>query len=191
MTSKRTKHVLVKDLREGLKGSVDYFRSGNKAERERWTCREFVLNLNRGADATLFVSPGTDPPDVTFEDARFEVKEITDRGRTRNARARAAQHSPKDITPADIGARIEGELERLAKKYEPALKSTLDLMFYVNLIEHHFGPGPMPPASAFSQYGWRSVSAVVGWASVVYAAEKGAPRFIRSGVGCIAVRKFA
>lgn len=205
MSSKRTKHRLLKDLREGLKGSVDYFRSENKAERERWTCREFVLNLNRDADAGSFVSLGDDPPDVTFLDARFEVKEIVDRGRRRHAEFRAAldralmatdpsqlltQYSPKDITPADIGTRIDGELNRLARKYEPKLRTTLDVLFYVNLIEHHLKQGPMPPASAFSQHGWRSVSAVIGWASLVYAAEKGAPAFIRSGVGSISVRKF-
>ena len=205
MSSKRTKHRLLKDLREGLKGSVDYFRSENKAERERWTCREFVLNLNRDADAMPFVSPEEDPPDVTFGDARFEVKEIMDRDRKRHAEFRAAldralkatnpsqlmtQYSPRDITPAEIGTRVLAELDRLAKKYEPKLKTTLDLLFYVNLIEHHLKQGPMPHASAFQPYGWRSVSAVIGWAGLVFAAEKGAPALIKSGVGTIAVRKF-
>ena len=195
----------MKDLREGLKGSVDYFRSENKAERERWTCREFVLNLNGDPDASPFVSPADDPPDVTFADARFEVKEIMDRGRRRHAEFRAAldralkatdpsqlitQYSPKDITPADIEIRIVRELNKLAKKYEPRLIATLDMLFYVNLIEHHFKQGPMPQASKFSQYGWRSISAVTGWAGLVFAAEKGAPAFIRNRVGSIAVRRF-
>src|ERR1700674_3041291 len=137
MSSNRTKHRLLKDLRDGLKGSVDYFRSDNKSERERWTCREFILNLNRAAEPESFVSPREDPPDVIHRDARFEVKEIMDRERKRHAEYRAAleralkttdpgqlmkQYSPKDITPTDIGNLAVAELERLAKKYEAKLR---------------------------------------------------------------------
>ena len=195
----------MKDLREGLKGSVDYFRSDNKAERERWTCRELLLNMNMTAEADSFISPEVDPPDVVYGEARFEVKEIMDRGRRRHAEFRAAldrapeaadpsqsmkQYAPRDITPAEIGGLVEVRLERLAKKYEPKLQSTLDLLFYVNLIEHHLKKGPMPSSSSFSSYGWRSVSAVIGWGALVFAAEREAPTFIRDVAGSIAVRKF-
>ena len=205
MSSNRTKHRLLKDLREGLKGSVDYFRSDNKVERERWTCREFVLNLNMSAEADSFSSPEVDPPDVVYREARFEVKEIMDRGRKRHAEFRAAldralkatdpsqlmkQYSPRDITPTEIGGLVEARLERLARKYEPKLQSTLDLLLYVNLIEHHLKQGPMPPSTSFSAYGWRSISAVIGWGALVFAAEREAPTFIRNVAGSITVRKF-
>jgi hypothetical protein len=195
----------LKDLREGLKGSVDYFRSDNKTERERWTCREFVLNMNMAAEADSFISPDVDPPDVVHREARFEVKEIMDRGRKRHAEFRDAfdralkatdpsqlmkQYSPRDITPIDIGGLVDGRLRLLAKKYEPKLQSTLDLLFYVNLIDHHLKQGPMPLSSSFSTYGWRSISAVIGWAAIVFAAERDAPSFIREATGSITVRKF-
>jgi hypothetical protein len=195
---------LLEDLREGLQSSVEYFAPGRKAERELWVCREFVLNLGVRARLGTFIPVHDEPPDVTYRSARFEVKEMLDRGRRRHQeyrdRLKLAQtatepddlleiYTPLDITALEIGARIESELSNL-RKYDSKLKMTLDLLFYVNLKHHHLVAGPMPEPARFFRSGWRSISAVIGWGSLVFYASREAPKFIREWVGTVTVRKF-
>lgn len=191
-------------VREGLAKSVEFFSSENKPERERWVAREFVRNLNVRARESSFVSPPDDPPDVQYRGCRFEVKEALDAGRRRHqeyrddlARALSAtdssellkQYTPKDISPREVGELVLSQVQALSVKYEPRLKRSLDLLVYVNLLEHTLAGDDMPAWERFEGHGWRSVSALVGWFSLVFRAERDAPRLLRANERQLVVRK--
>ncbi|HYC35357.1 MAG TPA: DUF1780 domain-containing protein [Usitatibacter sp.] len=203
MASRNVKQRLLEDMRDGLRQSVEYFSSSNKGERERWCCQEFVRNLNVRPWSRSFVSPDEDPPDVIYRDARFEVKEVLDAGRRRHHEYRQAleealgakdpaelmkEYSPKDITPLQVGELVQSQVHKLRRKYDPKLQRSLDLLVYVNLLETLLGRGAMPNPAAFENSGWRSVSALFGWNSLVFYAERSAPKLIRDSAGAVVLR---
>lgn len=192
-----TDEEFLEDRRNALRESVEYFSAKNKSERERWVCHEFIQNLGLSYDESEVVTPNDEPPDVVFRDCRFEIKELLDPGRRRHAEYKASlqkaleitdprglmkQFTPQDITPQQIGVRIVKELEALQQHYAPSARRYLDILFYVNLKEHFLKVGPMPPALLFAPYGWRSVSAVMGWGALVMFAAPDAPMVLASNV---------
>ena len=200
-----TDEEFIDDRRRGLKESIEYFSAKNKAERERWVCLEFVQNLGIAFDEAEVVSPEKDPPDVAFRDAKFEIKEILDPGRKRHAEYKAALqkaltisdpqdllelYAPKDITPVQIGERVLAELNDLNHHYPRKVCEETDLLFYVNLQEHQLKIGLMPPAPDFGSFGWRSISAVLGWGALVFCAAPSAPAFLCAKVGTVTLRRF-
>jgi hypothetical protein len=199
-----TDEEFIDDRRRGLTESIEYFSAKNKAERERWVCLELVQNLGIAFDEAEIVSPEKDPPDVVFQDARFEIKEILDPGRKRHAEYKAALqkaftitdpqdllelYTPKDITPIQIGERVLADLNDLKHHYPRAVCGETDLLFYVNLQEHHLKIGLMPAASDFGSFGWRSISAVLGWGALVFFAAPSAPAFLFANVGAVTLRR--
>ena len=200
-----TDEEFLEDRRHALRESVKYFSAKNKSERERWVCDEFVQNLGLPFDESEVITPNDEPPDVVFRDCRFEIKELLDLGRRRHAEYKASlqkaleatdpqdllnQFSPQDITPQQIGDRILTELRALENHYAPAVRERLDILFYVNLLEHFLKAGPMPSALEFAPYGWRSVSAVMGWGGLVMFAAPDAPSLLTTNVGTLVQRKF-
>lgn len=197
---------LLEDIREGLELSVAYYKQGMKPERERWVCEEFLVNLNIPFHDGEVVSSADQPPDIIFREARFEIKEILDHNRRRDDEYKAAleearaatnpgkllkQFTPLEITPIEINDRILPELARLGKWYAPAVRKELDALLYVNLLEHILVNGLMPPQNQqLASFGWRSVSVLFGWASIVYFADSSAPEFLRSRVGSLTLRQF-
>jgi hypothetical protein len=195
----------LEDRRRALRDSVEYFSAKNKPERERWVCAEFVENLGIAYDDKEVLSSDDEPPDVDFRDARFEIKEVLDLGRLRHAEYKASlqralettdpqdllkQFTPKDITPLQLSDRILIELKNLTDHYAPSVRTSLDLLFYVNLQEHLLKVGPMPEAKAFAPFGWRSISAVLGWGAIVFYAVPNAPSLLHSRVGTLTQRRF-
>ncbi len=200
------KKEFLEERRQALRDSIKYFESSNIAERDRWTCEELLTNLGVEFSAEEIQRPSDDPPDVVFRDARFEMKEITDPGRRRHdefkaalVHAEAASHprellkpyTPKDIDPAAVAALVQERIAELEHKYEPQFRATLDLVLYVNLVEHTLTVGPMPLPADFAGCGWRSASAVFGWGGLVFHTAEDAPEFLRSRVGTLTQRKFA
>jgi hypothetical protein len=186
----------LSDRRAALRESVEFFSSANKPQRERITCIDFLCNLALPFAESEVVSSADEPPDVVFRSARFEIKEILDQGRRRHDEYRAAleraesatrasdlleQFTPEDITPAQVGELVLGELDRVGSKYPPALRRGLDALCYVNLQKHFLVPGPMPSAAAFADRGWRSVSALIGWSSFVFHSFADGPEFLVTG----------
>jgi hypothetical protein len=200
-----TDEEFLEDRRRALQESVEYFSVKNKPERELWVCHEFIQNLGLRYDESEVVTPKDDPPDVVFRDCRFEIKDVLDTGRRRHAEYKASLQkaleatdpqdllelfTPQDITPQQIGSRIHSELQALQDHYAPAVRNQLDILFYVNLVEHFLKVGPMPPTVEFAQYGWRSVSVIMGWGALVMFAASGAPAFLSAAVGTLVQRKF-
>ncbi|MBL8388912.1 MAG: DUF1780 domain-containing protein [Hydrogenophaga sp.] len=183
----------------------DRFSRAFKAWREWNVGVQFLTNLHFGVDDANVFCVDSDPPDVVFADARFEVKEILDEGRRRHDevkadRARSMQspgklnlvsYTPKDLFPEDVGSLVLTDLQRLQKKrrYTPDLRKNLDLLFYVNKLKHWFDNGAVPDSALFAPYGWRSVSALINsQTSIVFMADDSAPCFLRENVGRVRER---
>jgi hypothetical protein len=200
--SGRTRKLLAERLVD-LRKSEEFFRSENKTSRERWVAEALLGNANVAFDPGSVKSSDEDPPDVMFEDARFEVKEILDKGRKRHSEYKDAikgvsqarstaellvPFQPKDIYPEEVGALLKDALAELESKYPSELRRTLDALFYVNLKDHFLCVGPMPSAEEFARFGWRSVSAVCGQSALVFSAPEPAPQFLRARQGKLEIR---
>lgn len=195
----------IDDRIAALKESVKYFGNKNKPERERCVCAEFLSNLRIPfADADI-QSPATDPPDVVFADARFEIKEILDPGRKRHdeykqqlAHAERATDphelltlfTPKDITPTEICQRVLETLQELGDRYLAGERSGIDLLFHVNLKHHTLTEGLLPDLTRLREFGWRSINVLMGWSSFVLYAAEDAPSFLIESSQKVVQREF-
>ena len=184
---------------EGLERSVAYFAPGTTKVRERDTVTSFIKNLHVNFAEDEVINPDDDPPDVVFRDARFEIKEILDPGRRRHDEYKADLERARTITdPKELSEQFTpitkplSEIYRLCeeatlaldKRYPAAVRGSLDLLFYVNLLRVFTVPElPYPDTSKLSAAGWRSVSFVKGQRSCCFYARNDAPDFIRSTVG--------
>ena len=181
----------------------DLFSRQFKPWREWQNAVHFLINLHIGVDDAQVLCSPQDPPDVIYQDAAFEIKEIMDEGRRRHdevklARQKALQKAmPQDFTlkpvidllPADAGQLILEQLEGFAKRYQAEVKGRTDMLFYVNKLDHWFDDGPMPDPALFAKYGWRSVSAVVSSnVSLVFYASADAPKFLQKNCGRVRKR---
>lgn len=181
----------------------DLFARQFKPWREWHNAVHFLTNLHIGVnDAQVFCSP-QDPPDVIYQDAAFEIKEIMDEGRRRHDEVKQARQKallkdkPQDFTlrpvidllPIDAGWLVLKQLDALAERYQEDVKARTDMLFYVNKLAHWFDDGPMPEPEQFAKYGWRSVSAVVASdVSLVFYASFDAPQFLQDNCGQVRKR---
>lgn len=180
--------------------SVSFFSSARKQERERWVVNKFLNTLGLQPSEAEVSSSVDEPPDMLYQDAKFEVKEIMDPGKRRHAeykeslrKAREAKaaadllesYAPRDITYTELCQRVEKHISTL-KQYAPATKSSLDLLFYVNLEDvHGYVSSELAAAADFEKYGWRSVSFLAGPLAVVLYSSSSAPSFLRQNEGSV------
>jgi Putative endonuclease, protein of unknown function (DUF1780) len=184
-----------------LEESVRWWSPGqeNQKARERYVAEHFLQGLGIEFNATDLIQPESDPPDVIFRGAAFEIKEVQTLGRKRHdeyrerlARARAAERFGDLIEPyssdavpiAAVIERLMAESKKLAVgKYPPQLRRSLDLLFYVNFGIDHWGAiedGPRPDLQTLRDDGWRSVSFLQGAsACCVLTACENAPEYLR------------
>lgn len=191
-----------------LRESVEHFREKNRPEREKWVVAEFLKNLGVQYSAAE-LSRGSDPPDVIFRDANFEVMDVHDPGRRVHGeykkalklvesaetpddvrRAVVEDSDPEDIRPAECGDRLRDAQRGKEKKYSAPDKARLDLLAYINLTERLLVNDQMPDPSLFGDMGWRSVSAVYCNASMVFYAAADAPQFLRKKAGTLTGKTF-
>ena len=185
----------LKPLRKQLKSTIRFFSSRNKFARECWIVKKF-LNLKNTDD---FGRPDQDPPDVLYEDARFEVFEILDEGRKRNdehrQRAKKIEEAERKnslsplLEPHELSYFSKNDLinEVLKKitikenRYAPAVTASLDLLVYVNFIFKKLdvaSPITVDLEDSFKK--WRSVSVLTnGHGGFVVYAGPLAPDFLK------------
>lgn len=187
--------AFLNERRQALRESIDYFSNDNKPERERWVCKLLLNSLRVPFHEAEVVSSLSEPPDVVFRDAQFEIKEIQAPGRKRHLEFKQAlahaltastpgelieEFAPVHITPKGIADLVLAKLDELAVKYPLAIRQSTDLLIYVNLQDCYLQQGPVPSSELFSSSGWRSVSAAENQAAIVYFAGVAAPSFLRA-----------
>lgn len=178
-----------------LKQSLEFFSNREKLNREKWVVRrllhalkvEFYEEEMTGAD---------EPVDVSFRDARFQVKEIFDEGRRRtdefknkleivesanDYRELLEHYDPIDISFTEVVrlsyARAQ---DLLLSKYGPRESMGIDLLCYFNWIDHHV---VRPVDVIIEEIGFRSLSVVSNNYCAIAYASASAPAFIRDNVG--------
>ena len=178
----------------------DLFSRKFKPWREWSNTVDFLTNLHIGVDDSKVLCSPTDPPDVLYMDAAFEVKEIMNPGRRRHDEVKAQKatsrskptlrmHSIRDLSPVDVGNILFDRLGEIAGKYQEDVRQKTDLLFYVNLLEHWFLDGEMPESKRFSAFGWRSISALVAKnVSLVFFTDSHAPDFLINSCGTVQKR---
>jgi len=186
--------------------SVEFFRAPNKPERERWVVREFLTNLGLVFSDTEVRSPDQDPPDVTFHDANFEIKEILSKGRRRHQEYKEGlqkaleatspsdlveMYTPRDFAVFDVCAGVYVEAKELAElKYAADTRKALDLLFYVNITDvSGLQETPFPDLTPIDKLGFRSVSFLMGYRSCTLSAAADAPSFLHGALKRIVHRK--
>src|SRR5688572_24417938 len=70
--------------RKALLESVAFWSPGKKLERELWVAKTFLRHLKVQYAESELVPETSEPPDINFRGARFEIKEILDSDRRRH-----------------------------------------------------------------------------------------------------------
>jgi len=184
------------DICNALKESVDFFRQDRKPDREKIVVSDFLKNLGVKFEESELQPIHNDPPDIRFGPANFEIKEIMDGGRRRHEEYKKALRNalegqapikhcePLDITLEEIYIKILIDSSRLLKKYAPVVCPSLDLLFYVNLLDvYGLIENPYPDISELRSQQWRSVSFVMGFRACIFFAREDAPTFLQKAMG--------
>ena len=172
-------------------------RSRFRADRELWVARNFLSNLEIPFEDSELIPVPDDPPDVRFREANFEVKEILDQGRRRHDEYKASlkkaklasspldllEHAtPRELPITDVCSEVAARSSALAAKYSSDTRRTLDLLFYVDHLDV-FGyiRDIWPPTQPWAQFGFRSISVLMGRLSAVLYFNDDAPEFLKAG----------
>jgi hypothetical protein len=180
--------------------TVDMFSSHGKAERERRAVAAFLRCLGVDFSPEELATPRSDPPDVMFRDARFEVMIKLDEGRKMHAdwKKKAEQrdsaqsleelvesyHSSSPVPFQDIVSLVVAELGEKASHYGPNTCSQLDALLYINLLGKHLYPlSKAHVPEELDAQRWRSVCFLFAPYGHVLAVTSEAPDFLRQYEG--------
>ena len=175
------------------------FSNKMKPERERMVCRAFLRCLGAQFRDEEIVASSTEPIDVAFRSAKFQIRELMEPGRKRGDELKehqqkveeatsiedlATPYSPlRPISFQELVAELTKALSEKAVKYGTGCRD-LDALVYVNLEGRHLDANSaLADVSKLRGQGWRSVSVVFPPYSVVLSAESTAPVFIRMASG--------
>lgn len=179
--------------------TIDMLSPHRRCEREIRTCAAFLRCLGVQFSLDELAAPESDPPDVIFRDARFEVMILLDPQRTmhsdwkdtanqrdgaKNLSDLEKPYSPSaPISMQNISDCITVALAQKASHYGSRTCSELDALVYVNLQRYHIYPVSLVAIPAeLRVHGWRSVCFVSPPYSYVFF---GLPEFLRVVAGQI------
>ena len=190
----------IRRLADQAHDTVDMLSSHRKGERERRAVAAFLRCLGVDFSPDELVTPESDPPDVIFRDARFEVMIMLDEGRKMHAdwKKKAIQrdsaqsiddliesyHPSVPIPFRDVVSLVIAELGQKASHYGTNTCSELDALLSINLLGRHLYPlsEAQVPEELRAQ-GWRSVCFLVAPYSHVLSVTPKAPGFLRKYEG--------
>jgi hypothetical protein len=199
MTS-NTKQKSIANLVTHSEETLALFSNVQKAKRERMVCTAFLRCLGISFSSKDIKSSQDDPPDVTFEDACFEVRELIDKGRKRGEEYKRRHETLKNASSIDdillpnklpipisynmIFQLVTAALSKKASRYGKQGCSHLDALVYINLQNRFLDPttGITAFDSLITQ-GWRSVSFVTSAYSHVIFAQDTASDFLKLNTG--------
>jgi hypothetical protein len=189
----------LRKLREHVAETRWIFSNKMKQERERMVCRAFLRCLGIEFDNQEIISSDTEPIDVSFRAAKFQIRELMEEDRKRGDELKEFQQKVEDAisieeltTPYSLSralslhellTELTKALSEKATKYGTGCKD-LDALVYVNLVGRHLGANSvLPDVSKLRGQGWRSVSVLFPPYSMVLSAESTAPAFIQMASG--------
>jgi len=187
---------ILNHLKNSAWEDVKYFSNSNKEERERWVVSEFLSILgvehNKGELQSL---EQENKIDVFFNNAQFQVKELTDPNFKRGKMYKDTYNSIKTATSLEeISLPVNGYdtspvsnmyklvLEKArelanSKTYN-ILKNEIDLLIYVTRTRASLIQAHEIKSEELSILGWRSISCVNSKQAVVLHSTQLAPKFL-------------
>ena len=190
----------VKRLRTHAAETRTFLGNPLKPERERAVCRAFLRAVGVRFADTEIVAPCDEPADVSFRDARFQVRdELMGRRRgdewkqreqrwNKARRIRDTRESvtwPTPMKKAELVDFVAEALEAKSKKYGCAGCATIDALVYADITSSRFlvRRSLAKDLRRLESQGWRSVSVLFPPYGIVLLARDAAPTFLRQLVG--------
>jgi len=192
----------LRKLQEHVAETRWIFSNKMKPERERMVCRAFLRCLGIAFDDEEITTSGTEPIDVIFRSAKFQIRELMEPNRKRGDELRELQQKVENATSIEdlttpyspprplsfqaLVPELTNALGEKAMKYGTGCRD-LDALLYVNLEGRHLDANSaIPDLSKLKSQGWRSVSVLFPPYSVVLCAESAGPAFIQMASGQVA-----
>ncbi len=189
----------LESLREHVAETRRIFSSKMKEERERMVCRAFLRCLGVSFHEDEIVAPYTEPIDVVFRSAKFQIRELMEPNRKRGDELKEFQHKvrnatsiedvmapyspPRPLSLQELADEVTSALSEKVAKYGKGCMD-LDALVYVDLEQRYLDAKTnMPGLSKLQSQGWRSVSALFTPYSIVFLAGASAPDFILTNSG--------
>jgi hypothetical protein len=177
--------------------TLHYLSDKCKPERERAIVRAFLRCIGVTFAESEIVAPSSEPADVSFREARFQVREILQQGRRRGdewklkARTQSMDDAivtwklPTPMSAEELTLAITQALDEKARKYGRSQCSRLDALVYVNLtwtcvLRPDTAPGN---TAGLAAQAWRSVSLVFPPYGIVLSATSDASGFLQQLLG--------
>ena len=191
----QTEIEYLEQLRKHATDTRSFLSNKMKPERERSVCRAFLRLIGIVFEEYELIAPTSEPADVAFRDARFQVRDLLEPDRRRgddwkekekkyseagSLRQSVIPYSP--ATPIELHAlirEIEKALAPKAQKYGSGC-ADVDALVYVDLKHKFLGvDSKMPSTDQLEAQGWRSVSLLFLPYAVVLFAKPAAPGLLK------------
>lgn len=189
-----SERVILKTLREEAQDASSLFSNIGQELQERTVVAGLLRILGIDFRENEIIKHGSEPIDVRFRGARFQVTEILDEGRPRNleikqraervSRAKGLKDllepgtiSSRVIASDELVAIVSARTQEKARKYGGKCRD-VDLLIYVNLQGRHSPSGPFQAYAEEVFVGWRSVSVVMERFAIILWAAADAPPFL-------------
>jgi|SRR5262249_48750096 len=186
----------LKKLQDHVTETRRLFSNKMKPERERMVCRAFLRCLGIKFSDEEIIASDTEPIDVLFRSAKFQMRELMESDRKRGDELKELQEKvqnatsvedvmtsyspPAALTFQELASELTKALHEKAVKYGAGCRD-LDALVYVNLEGRYLDAKSLiPDLSKLISQGWRSISVVFPPYSVVLFVESSAPSFIRT-----------
>lgn len=185
---------ILENLREYASTARSFFSNKEKPVRELCVCRAFLHSIGIMFDDCELIAPTTEPADVDFRTARFQVREMLDDNRKRGdewkkkeekyAQAKTIGEiaepysAPTPISLKTLMPKIVLAMSKKAQKYGSKC-NRIDALLYINLQNQYLSPdSDWPQVDQLKAQGWRSVSFVFPPYGVILFALPSAPSFL-------------
>lgn len=192
-----TERAYLQNIHADAADTLQYLTDKCKPERERAVVRAFLRCIGVTFVESEIVAPSSEPVDVSFHDARFQVREILQQGRRRGdewklkARAQSMNDAivtwnpPTPMSAEDLTLEVTQALDEKAQKYGRSQCSRLDALVYVNLtLTNVLRPDTaLGNTAGLAAQAWRSVSLVFPPYGIVLSATCDAPGFLQQLIG--------
>jgi hypothetical protein len=188
----------LRKLREHVAETRWIFSNKMKPERERMVCRAFLRCLGIAFHDTEIITADTEPIDVIFRSAQFQIRELMEPDRKRGDELRELQQKVQSAASIEdvmipyspsrplsfqvLVPELTNALGEKARKYGTGCRD-LDALVYVDLESHLDANSVIPDLSKLKSQGWRSVSVLLPPYGMVLFTESSAPAFIQMASG--------
>ena len=190
----------IKERVDAIKEAIHFISNDCKSDREVWVVRHFLSQLCIDFSNEEIHASSDEPVDVVYCDAKFQVKEIYDKGRKRGdeykeslRKAKIAisasdlfePYSPQKMICDDVASIVAKLASVWQQKYGPSECMSTDLLFYFNLQDIHIVGNVLTDVDAYSSEmaAWRSVSVFLGDCAFVLHVSEKAPGFLKTAKG--------